>query len=115
MNPEIIAKNSYISVGCKKMLPLVKLIHGISATKASHLLSFSKIACAKDIADLLHSAINNAIHNFSVQDVSSLYVKEVRLGRAKFLKRFHARARGRGNRILKHGSTLSVILSVINN
>lgn len=114
MNPEIIAKNSYVTTGCKKMLPLVRLIHGMPATKASNLLYFSKIACAQDIADLLHSAINNAIHNFSIQDINSLYVKEVRLGRAKFLKRFHARARGRGNRILKHGSTLSIILSVNN-
>ncbi len=114
MNPNvsIIAKNSYISVSSRKMVFVTRMIQGLPVMKAIDVLSLSRKACAQDIIDLLHSAIKNAIHNFGVHDVNSIYVKEIRLGRAKFLKRFMPRARGRGNRILKHGSNLSIILSV---
>ena len=108
----IIAKNSYISVSSRKMVPVTRMIQGVPAMKAIDILSLSYKACARDIIDLLRSAIKNAIHNFGVHDVNSLYVKEIRLGRAKFLKRFQPRARGRSNRILKHGSNLVIVLSV---
>ncbi len=109
----VVAKNSYISVSSKKMVLVTRMIHGIPVMKAIDILSLSYKACAKDIIDLLNSAIKNAIHNFDVHDVNSLYIKEIRLGRAKFLKRFQPRARGRSNRILKHGSNLAIILSVL--
>ncbi len=112
MGVEILAKNSYISVSSKKMVFVTRMIQGLPVMRAIDLLSTSRKACAQDIIILLKSAIKNAIHNFDVQDVTNLYVKEIRLGRARFLKRFQARARGRGNRILKHGSNLAVILSV---
>lgn len=108
----IIAKNSYISVSSRKMVFVTRMIQGIPVMKAIDILSLSRKACAQDIVDLLHSAIKNAIHNFGIHDVNSLYIKEIRLGRARFLKRFMPRARGRGNRILKHGSNLTIVLSV---
>ena len=75
------------------------------------ILSLSQKACAKDILYLLHSGIKNAINNFGVEDVTNLYIKEIRLGRGRHMKRFEARARGRSNRIIKHSSNLVIILN----
>lgn len=105
-------KNSYISVSSRKMVFVTRMISGMNAMKAIDVLSVSRKACAQDIIGLLKSAVKDAIHNFNVQDVTSLYIKEIRLGRARFLKRFQPRARGRSNRILKHGSNLAIILSI---
>ena len=44
-------------------------------------------------------------------DVDKLVVKEAYVGKALVMKRFHARARGRGARIIKPFSHLTIILS----
>ena len=44
-------------------------------------------------------------------DIDKLYVKEAFVGKSIVMKRFHARARGRGARILKPFSHLTIILS----
>jgi large subunit ribosomal protein L22 len=114
MNTKILitARNSYISVGSRKMVLVTRMIQGLPVIKAIDTLSLSYKACSIDIINLLNSAIKNAINNFNIHDINSLYIKEIRLGRAKFLKRFQPRARGRSNRILKHGSNLEIILSI---
>ena len=81
---------------------------------AYNTLSFVKSGCAKELMALLHSAISNARNNFNITDPNKLYLKEVRLGRARFLKRFQARARGRGDKYTKHASNICVVLSVVN-
>jgi large subunit ribosomal protein L22 len=50
---------------------------------------------------VLESAIANAEHNDGA-DIDALKVKRVFVERGMFLKRFQARAKGRGNRVLKH-------------
>ncbi|MGH8748410.1 MAG: 50S ribosomal protein L22, partial [Burkholderiales bacterium] len=50
---------------------------------------------------VLESAIANAEHNDGA-DIDVLKVKTIHVERGTFLKRFHARAKGRGNRVLKH-------------
>ena len=110
-NQLIVARNSFVSVGHRKVLPLIKLIQGMKAQDAFNLLSVMNTGCAKDLMLLLNSAMKNAIHNNNITDPNKLYVKEVRLGRAKFLKRFQARARGKGDRYTKHASNICVVLS----
>jgi len=58
----------------------------------------------------LKSVISNAENNHSL-DIDKLYVKEAFVGKGIVMKRFHARARGRGARILKPFSHLTIILS----
>ena len=55
----------------------------------------------------IESAIANAEHNDGA-DVDALKVKSVLVERGAFLKRFQARAKGRGNRILKHSCNIYV-------
>ena len=55
------------------------------------------------------SGVANAENNYNL-DIDSLYVKEAYVGKAMTLKRFSARAKGRGNRLLKEFSKITVIL-----
>ena len=57
----------------------------------------------------LESAIANAENNHDL-DVDDLVVHEAHVGKAMVLKRFHARARGRGARILKPFANLTIVV-----
>src|SRR2546430_1460870 len=109
----IIAKNPSISVGYKKLMPVLQLISKKNAVIALNLLQFCRVGCAREVVTVLNGAIRNATHNFAVRDISKLFISDIKLGRGRFLKRFHARARGRGNKILKHSSNLLIELTVI--
>ena len=76
-------------------------IRGKPVDQAMNLLAFSPKRGAAIIRKVLESAIANAEHNDGA-DIDALKVKTIFVERGTFLKRFQARAKGRGNRILKH-------------
>jgi large subunit ribosomal protein L22 len=76
-------------------------IRGLPVDRALNVLSFSPKKGARIIKKVLESAIANAEHNDGA-DIDVLKVKTIQVERGMFLKRFHARAKGRGNRVLKH-------------
>jgi large subunit ribosomal protein L22 len=59
---------------------------------------------------VLESAIANAEHNDGA-DVDELKVSRVFVDEGPVLKRMHARAKGRGNRIVKRTSHITVIVA----
>ena len=61
------------------------------------------------IKKALQSVIANAENNHQL-DVDKLYVHEASVGRGLVMKRFKARAKGRGVRILKPFSNLTIKL-----
>src|SRR6266581_4585483 len=75
-------------------------IRGLPVEKALNLLAFSPKKGAHIIKKVLESAIANAEHNDGA-DVDELKVKTILVEQAMSLKRFQARAKGRGNRITK--------------
>jgi large subunit ribosomal protein L22 len=77
------------------------LIRGKPVDQAISLLAYTPKKGAGIMKKLLESAIANAEHNDGA-DIDTLKVKTVFVERGMFLKRFHARAKGRGNRVLKH-------------
>ena len=77
------------------------LIRGKSVENALNILQFSPKRGAVIIRKVLESAIANAEHNDGA-DIDTLKVKTIFVERGTFLKRFQARAKGRGNRVLKH-------------
>jgi large subunit ribosomal protein L22 len=77
------------------------LIRGKPVDQAMSILSFSPKKGAAIIRKVLESAIANAEHNDGA-DIDALKVKIIHVERGQFLRRFQARAKGRGNRILKH-------------
>ena len=76
-------------------------IRGMPVDKAMNTLAFSPKKGAAIIRKVLESAVANAEHNDGA-DIDVLKVKRIHVERGAFLKRFQARAKGRGNRILKH-------------
>ncbi len=94
----------------QKLNLVAQSIRGLSADKAIEQLTFSKKRVALDVKKLVLSAVSNAEHNYKL-DVDKLYVKEAYVGKALVMKRFHARARGRGAAILKPFSNMTVIVA----
>ena len=76
-------------------------IRGLPVDRALNVLQYSPKKGAVLIKKVLESAIANAEHNDGA-DIDALKVKTIYVERGAFLKRFQARAKGRGNRVLKH-------------
>ena len=86
-------------------------IRGLPVDKALSILTFSPKKGAGIIKKVLESAIANAEHNDGA-DIDELKVKTILVEKGTVLKRFTARAKGRGNRIIK--PTCHIFLTVGN-
>ena len=98
-----------IRVSPQKLNLVAQLIRGKKVSTALADLEFSRKRVARDVRKCLESAIANAENNHNL-DVDDLVVKEAFVGKALVLKRFHARARGRGARILKPFANLTIVV-----
>ena len=105
---KVVLKNLRISP--QKLNLVLRMIRSQKADVAISKLQFSKKRISKDVEKALKSVISNAENNHSL-DIDKLFVKEAFVGKGIVMKRFHARARGRGARILKPFSHLTIILS----
>jgi large subunit ribosomal protein L22 len=76
------------------------MVRGRPVEQALNILAFSPQKAAFTIRKVLESAIANAEHNEGA-DIDLLRVKTVFVDQGPGLKRFTARAKGRGNRIIK--------------
>jgi large subunit ribosomal protein L22 len=82
-------------------------IRGLPVDRALNILAFSPKKGATVIKKVLESAIANAEHNDGA-DIDSLKVKTIYVDKGPSLKRFTARAKGRGNRIEKQTCHITV-------
>jgi large subunit ribosomal protein L22 len=82
-------------------------IRGLPVDRALNVLSFSPKKGARIIKKVLESAIANAEHNEGA-DIDELKVTTIYVDKADTLRRFTARAKGRGNVILKQTSHIFV-------
>ena len=85
------------------------LIRGKKVDHALNILQFTPKKGATIIKKVLESAIANAEHNNGA-DIDELKVAKIMVEKGPVLKRFTARAKGRGNRIIK--PTCHVFLTV---
>jgi len=106
---EAMAFSSSIRTSPRKLNLVAGLIRGLAAEKALAELTFSTRRIAGEVRKVLASAIANAENNHQL-DVDRLYVAEASVGKALVMKRFHARARGRGGRIEKTFSNLRIVV-----
>jgi len=90
-----------VRLSAQKGRLVADLIRGLAVDKALNVLAFSPKKGAKIIKKVLESAIANAEHNDGA-DIDALKVKTIHVERGSFQKRFHARAKGRGTRVLRH-------------
>ena len=106
---EAMAFAGSIRTSPRKLNLLAEAIRGLEAEKALSELAFSRRRIAVEVKKVLAAAIANAENNHQL-DVDRLYVAEASVGKALVMKRFHARARGRGARIEKPISNLRIIV-----
>lgn len=79
---------------------LADLVRGKPIDQALNILTFSPQKGSAIIKKVLEAAIANAEHNDGM-DIDALRVTQIYVEKGAVLKRFTARAKGRGNRILK--------------
>ena len=82
-------------------------VRGQPVEKALNTLMFSNKKAAGLVRKVLESAIANAEHNEGA-DIDELKVSAIYVNEARTMKRFRARAKGRGTRILKRNSHITV-------
>ena len=94
----------------RKLNLVAESIRGLAVSKAVAELSFSKKRIAKVALAVLHSAIANAENNHQL-NIDKLFVKEAFVGKGLVMKRMHARGRGRGARVLKPFSNMTIVVA----
>lgn len=85
-------------------------IRGLPVESALDILSFSHKKAAVMLKKLLESAIANAENNDGA-DIDELHVKEIYVDQGPMLKRMQPRAKGRGCRILKRSSHITITVA----
>jgi large subunit ribosomal protein L22 len=106
---EASAKLKQVRISPRKLNLVASLIRGMKANEALVQLQFNRKRISGEVEDLLKSAIANAENNHGL-DIDSLVISEVNVGKSITMKRFRARARGRGARILKPFSHIEIIV-----
>ena len=96
----------------QKARRVVDLIRGSRVDQALSVLKFAPQAAGADVYSLLASAVANAKQkNPAIRDASELWVIEALVDEGATMKRFRPRAQGRGFRILKRSSHITVVVS----
>lgn len=108
MEAKAVAK--YVRISPQKVRKIVGAVKGKQAELGLNLLKFMPQKAAGLVEKVLKSAIANADQNLNM-DVDSLVIKNILVDQGPTLKRFRARARGRGSRILKRTSHITVIVA----
>jgi len=104
------AKLTYARISPQKCRLVADQIRGLPVDQALQLLTFSPKKGAGIVKKVLESAIANAEHNDGA-DIDELKVARIFVDQGPTLKRMHARAKGRGNRILKRTSHITVTVA----
>lgn len=104
---EAIAKLKYARISPRKARLVADQVRGLPVDRALQLLRFSPKKAAGLIRGVLESAIANAEHNEGA-DIDELKITTIMVDEGPVLKRMHARAKGRGNRVLKRTSHIVV-------
>ena len=107
---EVRAKQRYVRVSPQKVRMLADAIKGKPAEDAINALKFMPQKSAAIVEKIVRSAVANADQNTSI-DVDELIVRNLIVDQGPSLKRFKARARGRGSRILKRTAHITVVLA----
>ena len=107
---ETVAILRHARLSAQKCRLVVDQIRGVSVAKALDILAFSPKKAATIIKKVLQSGIANAEHNDGA-DIDELRVSTIYVDQATTYKRMAARAKGRGNRILKPTCQITIKVS----
>jgi large subunit ribosomal protein L22 len=104
---EVSATLKQAHISAQKARLVADQVRGLPVERALNVLMFSPKKAATMVRKVLESAIANAEHNEGA-DIDELKVSAIYVNEARTLKRFRARAKGRGTRILKRNSHITV-------
>jgi len=104
---EVGATLKYARISPQKCRLVADQIRGKPVGQALQILKFSTKKAAAMVNKVLESAIANAEHNHGA-DIDELKVSTVMVDCAPFFTRYRARAKGRGNQILKRNSHITI-------
>lgn len=107
---EVGATLKYARISPQKCRLVADQIRGQSVADALTLLRFSPKKAATMIYKVLESAIANAEHNHGA-DIDELKIRTVEVNGAPTYTRYRAGAKGRGNRILKRNSHITITVA----
>lgn len=107
---EVAAKLKYSRLSAQKCRLVCDQIRGLTVDRAILLLQFSPKKAAFILKKLLNSAIANAEHNHGA-DIDELKVAQVFVDQGPMYKRMHARAKGRGTRVVKPTCHITIVVS----
>jgi large subunit ribosomal protein L22 len=97
-------------ISAQKVRLVADQVRGMPVEKAEQLLAFSTKKAAHIVKKVLLSAIANAEHNEGA-DIDELSVSTIMVDEGPTLKRGRARAKGRGTRILKRTSHITLTVA----
>ena len=104
---EVAATLRYARISPQKCRLVADQIRGKRASEALDILRFSPKKAAAIVFKVLDSAISNAEHNYGA-DIDELKVSTIQVDGAPLFTRYRARAKGRGNQIIKRNSHITV-------
>lgn len=104
---QAVAKLRAARISAQKARLVADQIRGKHIEEAVEILTFSQKKAATIILKVLNSAIANAENNQGA-DIDNLEVAEIQVGEGITMKRFAARAKGRGTRIFKRTSNILI-------
>ena len=107
---EVSARLRNAKLSAQKGRLVADQIRGKNVENALQILAFSTKKAARIVKKVLESAIANAEENEGA-DVDELRVAKVYVDEGPTQRRYHARAKGRGNRILKRSSHITITVS----
>ena len=102
--------SKYVRLSSQKARLVADQIRSLPVERALEVLQFSSKKGALPIRKTLDSAIANAEHNEGA-DIDELWIDKIMIDDAPMLKRFRARAKGRGTQILKRNCHITVSVS----
>lgn len=104
------ARLKNLRVSPRKVRYVADLVRGMSVGRALAMLSQVHKAASRPVAELIKSAIANAIHSDENTDPQALYIARIQVDQGITFKRFTPRARGSATPILKKSSHVIVEL-----
>jgi len=107
---EIRAVSKYVRISPRKVHKVIGAVKGKPVESGIQILKFMPQKAASMLEKIVRSAVANADNNADI-DIDLLVIRNIIADQGPSLKRWKARARGRGTRILKRTSHITVILA----
>ena len=107
---EVRAVSKYVRISPSKVRKIVDAVKGKPVESGLQMLKFMPQKSASILEKIVRSAVANADQNADI-DIDMLVIRNIIADQGPTLKRWKARARGRGTRILKRTSHITVILA----